>query len=161
MIFVSFGTHNQRFDRLAVAINDFAIQSEEQLIVQYGFTDFNFNDKINAFDYCNRDEMLRYTKDASVLVLQGGWGGISEAIDLQKRIVVVPRIEGKEHIHNQEQLVKKLESLGCVIAVYNIKDLSAKIELAKTFNFKPLKRGKASDIITTKINEWFKIIKHE
>lgn len=155
MIFVSFGTHNQRFDRLATAINKYAIESNEEIIIQFGFTAFNFDNRIKAFDYCSREEMQKYVNDASILVLQGGWGAISEAIDLKKRIVVVPRIVGIEHIHNQIQLVKKLEALGCVLGVYDIQDLSTKIEEAKTYDFKPLHRGTATMIIKNKINEWF------
>jgi len=81
-------------------------------------------------------------------------GALCEAIDLRKRIVAVPRIEGMEHIHNQEQIVRKLEELGCVLAVYDIDKLGVVIEQARSFHFHSLERGDASIIKRTIVN-WF------
>lgn len=35
----------------------------------------------------------------------------------KKRIVVIPRYDKTEHIHDQFQLIRKLDKLGCVIGV--------------------------------------------
>ena len=156
MIFVSFGSHYQDFSRLAKAIDLYALATDEEIIVQFGYTNYRF-EHVKSFDFCNRDQMVEYIDNASIIVLQGGWGSISEAIDMGKRIVVVPRINGVEHIHDQVQLVKKLEALECIVAVYDIKYLGEKIHLAKTFHFKNLKRGSATDIINSKLSTWFKL----
>lgn len=155
MILVTLGTHSQPFNRLAKGIDDYAAITDEQIIVQAGVADYKMVHVTKCFDYCPKDEMNGYMNEADLLVMQGGWGGMEEAIDLGKRIVAVPRIEGDEHIHNQEQLVRKLESLGCVVGCYDIKDLPVCIEKAKTYDFKPLKKGVATGIIAEALRQWF------
>lgn len=44
----------------------------------------------------------------------------------KKRIVVIPRYDKTEHIHDQFQLIRKLDKLGCVIGVFDEKDLPQK-----------------------------------
>lgn len=99
--------------------------------------------------------MRKYIADADILILQGGWGAISEAMELHKRIVVIPRYEGTEHIHDQVQLIRKLNDLGCVIGVFDVCDLASAIERARTYEFKCIKRGNAEALIRQKLKEWF------
>jgi len=154
MIFVSLGTHSQPFDRLAKGIDDYAANTLEEIIVQTGVTKYEFKNIARHFDYCQKDVMNDYVDKADVLVMQGGWGGMEEAIDKGKRVVAVPRIEGKEHIHNQEQLVRKLESLGCLKGCYDVEKLGECIEYARHHDFQPLKKGKAADTIKNVMTEW-------
>jgi UDP-N-acetylglucosamine transferase subunit ALG13 len=99
--------------------------------------------------------MLDYIKEAEVLILQGGWGAISEAMDLRKKIVVIPRRNITEHIHDQFQLVRKLDEMKCVIGVFDETKLFDAINTAKTFNFNTIKKGNAEDMIEQKLREWF------
>jgi UDP-N-acetylglucosamine transferase subunit ALG13 len=115
MIFVIFGTHNQDFARLAIAVDEFA----------------------------------------ELLIMQGGWGTIEEALDLGKKIVAVPRIHGPEHVHNQEQLVRKLESLGCLTGCYDAEKLAGCIEIARKTKYSGLTKGSAFDEISKKLDIWF------
>lgn len=153
MILVSLGTHFQDFSRLAKAADELAATLDEEVVVQSGATKYDFK-YAKHFDYCSKERMSKLIKDADVLVLQGGWGAICEAVDDGKRVVAVPRIEGIEHIHDQEQIVRKMDSMGCIIGVFDIKDLPNAVEKARTFDFKPLVRGNAH-VIVEKINEWF------
>ena len=154
MIFVSFGNPYEDFSRLARAIDEYAKITTEKVIVQQGFTNYDFK-YVEHFDFCTKEEINNYTEKAEVLVLQGGWGSISDAIEKGKRIVAVPRIMGIEHNHDQIQLVKKLEQLHCLIGVYVIEDLANKIKLAKAFDFSPLKRGSATNEIKLSLEKWF------
>ena len=99
--------------------------------------------------------MQQYIAQADLLILQGGWGAISEAMEQHKRIVVMPRYDKTEHIHDQFQLIRKLDSLGCVIGVFDEKDLPSAVEKAKTFEFQQLKKGNAETLISAKLKEWF------
>ncbi|MFI3297743.1 MAG: glycosyltransferase [bacterium] len=154
MIFASLGTTNTAFTRMAKAVDDFAATTSEEVIVQTGHTDYEYKYAI-AFKYCTKDEMQSYIDKADILILQGGWGAISEAMEKRKRIVVIPRIDGVEHIHDQIQLVKKLDSLGCVIGVFDENDLPQKIAKAYDHEFTQIKRGSAEGIIRSKLKEWF------
>lgn len=155
MIFSAFGNVPTPFNRLAKAIDQFASASNEKVIVQSGHTTYTFQNA-TGIAFMNQSDFKRHLKQASVVVLQGGWGGISEASDMGCRIVAVPRIQGSEHNHDQIQLVKRLEELEILLAVYNIHDLQLKIEEAKLFNFKPITRGSAAEAINNKLHEWFK-----
>ncbi len=155
MILVILGTHTQPFNRLAEGIDNYAATTNEKIIVQMGVSDYPMKHVAKHFAFCPKSEMDKCMHEADLLVMQGGWGGMEEAIDLHKRIVAVPRKEGPEHIHDQEQLVRKLDSLGCVIGCYDIKDLGTCIERAKFFKFKSLQKGSATEIIAEHLKQWF------
>lgn len=153
MILVTVGTHNQSFDRLIIAADELAKTINEEIIIQTGYSSYQCK-YAKFFNFCPKEKMTELINKADIIIMQGGWGAMCEAIDKRKRIIAVPRIEGVEHIHDQEQVVRKLESLNCIIGVYDIKNLSTAVEKARNFNFMPLVRGNAS-IICKKINEWF------
>lgn len=73
----------------------------------------------------------------------------------KKRIVVIPRYDKTEHIHDQFQLIRKLDKLGCVIGVFDEKDLPQKIKEAYSFDFQQIKKGNAEKLINQKLKEWF------
>ena len=153
MIFSSFGNVPKDFSRVARALDLYAMTSRERIIVQYGHTHYTFQ-YAEGKQFIDHNELIDKMKLAELVVLQGGWGTISEALFLGLKIVAVPRRCPEEHNHDQGELVKKLEQLGCVVGVYDENDLPAKIELARTFEFKELKRGNALPTIEAKLKEW-------
>lgn len=151
MIFASFGNSPVQFHRMAKAIDMYAAESGEKVIVQCGKTEYNFKYCI-VYPFMDKDTFINYLKDCEVAILQGGWGSMSEASDLGVKMVVLPRIKGIEHHHDQEQLVKALEKEGIVLGCYDVRDLKQLIEKAKTYEYKPIKRGDASKIINDFLN---------
>ena len=99
--------------------------------------------------------MQQYISKANILILQGGWGAISEAMEMHKRIVVIPRYNKTEHIHDQFQLIRKLDSLGCVIGVFDEKYLPDAVKQAESFDFRQIEKGNAESIIRVKLSSWF------
>jgi UDP-N-acetylglucosamine transferase subunit ALG13 len=154
MIFASLGTMDMPFRRMAKAVDEFASHCDEEVIVQTGYTDYDYQ-HAHAFKFCTKDEMQKYIADADILILQGGWGAISEAMEQRKRMVVMPRHDKTEHIHDQFQLVKKLDAMGCVIAVLDENDLPEAIERAKLYDFKQMKKGNAENTIREALKNWF------
>lgn len=155
MIFASLGTMDMPFLRMAKAVDEFAAISEEEVVVQTGYTDYPYK-HAKAFRFCTKDEMLSYISKANILILQGGWGAISEAMEMHKKIVVIPRYNKTEHIHDQFQLIRKLDSLGCVIGVFDEKKIPEAIKRAQTFEFKQIEKGNAELLIRQKLQEWFR-----
>lgn len=155
MIFVSLGTMDMPFYRMAKAVDEWAATTNEEVIVQTGYTDFNYKNVNKVFKFCTKDEMQNYINKADILILQGGWGAISEAMEKKKKIVVIPRHDKTEHIHDQFQLIRKLDSLGCIIGVFDEKDLPSKIQQAYNFEFKQLKKGNAQPLIEETLKKWF------
>ena len=154
MIFASLGTMDMAFERMARAVDVFAATVDEEVVVQTGHTRYKYKNA-RSFDFCTKDEMQTYIDRASILILQGGWGAISEAMEKRKRIVVIPRYDKTEHIHDQFQLIRKLDSLGCVIGVFDEKDLPDAVEKARTFDFEQMPKGNAETLIREKLEEWF------
>lgn len=154
MIFASLGTMNMPFERMAKVVDAYAATTSEEVVVQTGYTDYPYQ-HAKAFPFCTKEEMRQYIEKADLLILQGGWGAISEAMEQHKRIVVIPRHNKTEHIHDQFQLIRKLDALGCVIGVFDEKDLPAAVEKAKNDKFQQLPRGNAETIISNKLKEWF------
>ena len=155
MIFVSLGTMDMPFYRMAKAVDNWAATTDEEIIVQTGYTDYEYKHIQNVFKFCTKDEMQNYIDKAEVLILQGGWGAISEAMEKRKRIVVMPRHDKSEHIHDQFQLIRKLDAIGCVVGVFDEKELPEKIESAYHFDFQQIQKGNAQPLIEQKLNEWF------
>ena len=143
------------FYRMAKAVDEFAATTEEEVVVQTGYTDYEYK-YAKAFNFCTKKDMAHYISIASVLILQGGWGAISEAMEMRKRIVVIPRHDKTEHIHDQFQLIRKLDSLGCVIGVFDEKNLSEAIKRAESFDFEQIEKGSAEFLIRQKLLDWFR-----
>lgn len=155
MIFASLGTMDMPFERMAKAVDVFAATTDEEVIVQTGYTHYLYNNVSHCFSFCTKEEMQCYIDKADLLILQGGWGAISEAMEKKKRIVVIPRYDKTEHIHDQFQLIRKLDSLGCVVGVFNEHDLPRAVEKARNFDFKYISKGNAEIMIRKKLEEWF------
>ena len=153
MIFASLGSMDMPFTRMAEAVDRLADATDEEVIVQTGHTAYDYR-HAKAFDFCSREKMQELISSASVVVLQGGWGTLSEAIEMGKALVAMPRKDKEEHIHDQFQLVRKLESLGCLVGVYDGDELAEAVEKARTMKFHKLKRGNAEGAIRQKLEEW-------
>lgn len=168
MIFVSLGTMDMPFERMAQAVDRFASTTDEEVIVQTGWTDYDYKNVSKAFKMCTKDEMARYQSEASILIMQGGWGSICESMELGKRMVIIPRYDGTEHIHDQLQLIRKLDEIGVVVGVFpdeerpsqykeqydeTFEKLCSAVEKARTFEFKKIEGGEAESRIREKIEE--------
>lgn len=140
---------------MAKAVDEFAKTTAEEIVVQTGYTAYKYKNISKVFDFCTKDEMQKYIDRASLMIMQGGWGAISEAMEKGKKMVVVPRHDKTEHIHDQFQLVRKLDSMGCVIGVFDEKDLPSAIEKAKVHTFRQIEKGNAESLIRQKMEEWF------
>lgn len=151
MIFVSFGNSPVPFPRMAEAVDKYAAESGEEVVVQSGKTEYDFKHCV-VLSFMDKEAFITNLKNCEVAILQGGWGGMSEASDMGVRTVIIPRINGVEHHHDQEQLVRALEAEGIVLGCYDTNVLKELIEKAKTYEYKSIKRGKASRIIENFLN---------
>jgi UDP-N-acetylglucosamine transferase subunit ALG13 len=161
MIFVILGTHERPFYRLVEEIDRLCLQDKikEKVIVQLGFTDYNFKAKnVKAFKYLPQNEFEKYMKKAKILITHGGAGSIMSAVRLGKPVIAVPRREkfGEHADDHQLQIVKEMSKNKAIIPVYEIKELEKAIEKAKRMKVKKLKYEKAPvfRIIEEKLREW-------
>ncbi|EPC67730.1 glycosyl transferase family protein [Lacticaseibacillus paracasei subsp. paracasei Lpp126] len=85
MIFVTVGTHEQPFNRLMKAIDEFAVtdRRQEEIIVQYGFSTEIPKHVTDAQAFFSNVEMNRLISKARILITHGGPSTIIEGLQLK------------------------------------------------------------------------------
>jgi UDP-N-acetylglucosamine transferase subunit ALG13 len=84
--------------------------------------------------FVERDALMRMIENAELVITQGGYGGIRDALQFNKPIVAVPRYpELQEAPDHQDEMVRAMEQKGCLIGVYDVAHLEAAIERARRF----------------------------
>ncbi|MEW6295721.1 MAG: PssE/Cps14G family polysaccharide biosynthesis glycosyltransferase [Candidatus Diapherotrites archaeon] len=144
LIFVSVGTHTQQFNRLLKEIDKLKEQTvlKEKIFAQTGFSKYkpkNFQYK----KFISPKEFNILIKKADLFITHGGAGSIGAALQLNKKIIIVPRLKKfYEHTNDHQlELAKKLEEEGKAIAVLRINDLKDAIKKIKFFNPKREEKG--------------------
>ena len=127
------GTGPDSFDRLVCPLDAFAGSKGMDVFVQLGHTRYEpVNCRFERF--VEREILLRLIQDAELVITQGGYGGIRDALLFDKPIVAVPRYpELHEAPDHQEELVRALEQQGYLIGVYDVAQLESAIERARDF----------------------------
>ncbi|MGE9983724.1 glycosyltransferase [Slackia isoflavoniconvertens] len=133
MVFVTVGTHEQQFDRLVRAADDYAATSGEEVFVQIGYSTYEPShcewSRLVPFE-----EMRERMEQADVVVTHGGPSSFIEAMAAGKVPVVVPRREEfGEHVNDhQADFVRFVaERQGGIVPVYDVDELPAAIERAR------------------------------
>lgn len=161
MIFVTVGTHNQGFERLIKTVDKLVGQRKinEEVIIQTGYTDYT-PQNCKWFKFTSFQNFVGICKKSSVVITHGGVGSIMIPLKFKKPTIVVPRLKKfNEHIDNHQlQIVKELEKLKKIIAVYDTNDLYSSINEAKQLNLKNKKQTipKIFKIVEEQLNEWKK-----
>jgi len=153
MIFGVFGNVPLPFLRLAKKIDEIAGKSKEDFFVQAGYTKFPFG-HAKYEKFLDHSAMREKLEKADIVVSHGGYGTLSEAVKMGKKVVAVPRLAG-EHNHSQLELVQALEKEGYLLGVYEIADLERKIAEARNFIPSKFKSGNAGEIINKFIADQF------
>lgn len=130
MIFITVGTHEQGMDRLLIELDRLIKENiiSDEIIAQIGYSKYlpkNYKYK-KIISY---DEMDKYLSLSNIIITHGGPGSIFSALSKGKIPIVVPRNPAfNEHVDNHQILfTKRLEKESKVLAVYDIKELSEKI----------------------------------
>ena len=141
MITVMLGTNPYSFDRLVKPVDELCGKNGWNAFVQLGNTKYTpLNMKYANF--VPRDVLMNYIRKSDVVICQGGFGSIRDALSCDKPVVAVPRRrEFGESPDDQVEMVREMEKEGYVIAVYDINGLEEAISKARDFD--PVKRPKS------------------
>jgi UDP-N-acetylglucosamine transferase subunit ALG13 len=125
MIFVTLGTNEARFDRLAHAVA--RLDVHEEVVVQHGHSAAVGPPGATLVDFLAFDELVDHVRRARVVVTHAGVGSIMVALANRKRPVVVPRrkAHGEAVDDHQLQLGRRFSSVGLVTLVEEPEDLAA------------------------------------
>ena len=138
MILVTLGTQDKSFDRLLKAV-DKEIKNgniKDEVIVQAGYTKYK-SDNMKIFDYVSEEDFKEYIDKCDLMITHSGVGTILNAMEKNKKIIVIPRLSKyKEHNNDHQiEIAEEFEKEGYVIYLKNMKDLG---ETLKNINeFKP------------------------
>lgn len=135
LIFATVGTHEQQFDRLIRALDNYAsLHKDEEVHIQTGFCTYHpANCKSTAF--MAYEDIARHMKQSDVVICHGGPSTFMEALMEGKVPVVVPR-EARfgEHVndHQKEFVIRVAESGLNIIPVLDINELPKAIGEARS-----------------------------
>lgn len=137
MVFVTLGTQDKEFPRLLEEVEKLIDKKiiNEEVIAQVGSTGYN-SDKIKIIDYLSKDELLNYIKNADYIITHGGVGTIIDSLNLNKKIIAMPRLKKfKEHVNDHQlEIVNEFSKLGLILDGSNLEHAIYKLD-----NFIPKK----------------------
>lgn len=147
MIAVLLGTNPYSFDRLVKPLDRLAQKRGWKVFVQLGHTTYQPK-HLEYQAFVPRQKLMSILADAELVICQGGFGSIRDALALNKPVVAVPRKpELGESPDEQEELVRMLDESGYVIGVYDIDELEEAIDRARSFVPKERSPSRIPDII--------------
>jgi len=125
MIYVTVGTMFLDFPRLIRAIDQIAIDSGEPAIVQTGMGQ-TVPAHCEHFGFRSREAVLAIQRDARVVVCHAGIGCVSDALNLRRPLIVVPRLKRyKEHMNDHQlDLARAVERRGWGRMILDIHELA-------------------------------------
>lgn len=119
MIFVTVGTQINNFNRLFRYLDK--IDTKERIIVQKGRSKYVFKrDNITSESFYSYEEMETLMNQAKIIITHGGPGTIFKALKLNKKVIVVPRLQKYHEIvsdNHQYEFCKYLRRKNyCMVA---------------------------------------------
>lgn len=157
MIVAMVGTGPDSFDRLVRPLDELAGRNGWDVFIQLGHT--RYEPRHCKFErFVERDVLLRLIEQAALVITQGGYGGIRDALQFDKPILAVPRYPAlKESPDHQDEMVRAMEKEGYLIGLYDIKELETMIRGA--MGFKP--RPRSHSTIPKMLAEYVAAISHD
>lgn len=141
MILVLAGTNPYSFERLLRPLDELAGKNSWDVFMQRGHTGYS-PQHCKSEKFVERDRLLDLIEQSELVISQGGYGSIRDALLYNKPLLAVPRYpENGEATDHQEELVRAMEQLGYLIGVYDVGTLESSVDAAR--NFTPAPRGKS------------------
>lgn len=135
MIFLTVGTQFP-FERLIKAVDHILEQNpnKEEVFAQIGNSLYKPRNFAHVSSMTSK-HFENYFKKASAVIGHAGVGTITMALNLNKPLLVMPRMQVyHEHVNDhQVALVRKFEQQGYILAAYSEQQLSHQMESLKAF----------------------------
>ena len=90
MILCLFGTNPYEFSRLAIAIDRVSLNFSDDFFVQSGSTAYEFRN-CHSTPFLSHDTIINKIQESRLVICQGGYGSIVEALENNKLIISIPR----------------------------------------------------------------------
>jgi UDP-N-acetylglucosamine transferase subunit ALG13 len=129
MIFVTVGTQG-RFDRLIRTVDEWAsVRGKPDVFAQIGPSDYRC-EHIRAERFIDPGEFRKRIESASLVIAHAGMGSIITALELGKKILVMPRQANLGEHRNDHQVAtaKRFAEQGRIEVAFNEQELAAKLD---------------------------------
>ncbi|WEF29647.1 glycosyltransferase [Klebsiella aerogenes] len=134
MIFCSVGTQLP-FSRLLDYLyrwSEFINKQQERIVIQSGDkVNVKRLENVSVIDFVSEEEFSKYIDECSVVISHAGMGNIIRAIELNKPIVIVPRLSSLNEHRNDHQTdsANRFSSLSNVFVANDFDSFCKAIEL--------------------------------
>ena len=119
MILCLIGTSPYSFERLVKKV-DATIANDNIVVIQIGHTTFKPKN-CKFIKFVENTKLLEMIEGADLIITQGGYGSMMDSIQLNKKVIAIPREEKYEElVGNQSELVEYFESKNYVVGCYDI-----------------------------------------
>lgn len=150
MIFVTLGTQRFQMNRLLEAVDQMALNLQEEIFIQSGHSTY-VPRNCEYRDFVDAEEFQGMIENCSVLITHSGVGTIMRGLNAGKPVVVVPRLARfHEHVDDhQVQIAEAFAGKNCVLYCQDVDRLQETVEKARNYPFKPYKapESKIEDLI--------------
>lgn len=125
MIYVTVGTMFLDFSRLIEKMDEIALATDEEVVVQLGLST-TIPVHCVHFDFKPHEEVLALQRRARVIVAHGGIGAALDALAVRRPLIVVPRLKRfGEHLNDhQVEIADAIARRGWGQAVLEIAELA-------------------------------------
>jgi len=132
LILVMTGTHNQGFDRLVKAADEFGKNFKEKFFIQTGNSEMK-PENCEWKKFLTPSELQKKISESSLVITHAGAGSIINSLKNGKKTVVVPREKKfKEHVNDHQiELAEALDKEKKVLICRNLENLGKKINESK------------------------------
>jgi len=135
-IFVTTGTYKLQFNRVLVELDRLKETGKlaQEVIAQTGQSTYQPR-HYKTFDFAPQTKIHGLVESSDIIICHGGSGSIMDSLIQGKKVIAVPRLKifGEFFDDHQLQIVRELEKIGVILAVYDIEDLESTIKKAATF----------------------------
>ncbi len=134
MVFVSVGTQKQQFKRIFDMVENSKVLLDDDIVAQTGNTKFCSN-RIKMIESIDTNKFNEYIQKADFVICHGGVGTIFNALENNKKILVVPRLEKyKEHVNDHQlEVASELEKEGYLIMYKDGENFDKYVKQLKEF----------------------------
>jgi UDP-N-acetylglucosamine transferase subunit ALG13 len=129
MIFVTVGTQGH-FDRLVRTVDEWAsLRGTPEIFAQIGPSDYRY-EHIRSERFIDPSEFRKRVETARLVIAHAGMGSIITALELGKRILVMPRRASLGEHRNDHQVAtaKRFAEQGRIEVAFNERELATKLD---------------------------------
>lgn len=140
MIFVTVGTQDKQFRRLLEEVERLIKNGKiiDTVIAQIGNTKFKTDldsKHMHLIEFTTQREIEALIQNADLIITHGGVATIIESLNMNKKVIAVPRLKKyKEHVNDHQlQIVENFNHSGYIIGTTGVEGLEKALERAQDF----------------------------